>query len=126
VPGNPSSEHGYELTGMDIARSVWKRLPHHPAFISAVFERTPVLDGRRIDYYSNGDARQSASEISGQVVFVAYGVTAPDFGIDEHGHDSHSSGTIGHSPLYVLINAAFNRLQRLSLYSVLLPFSATS
>jgi hypothetical protein len=39
---------GYELTGMDIAHSVWKKLLHHPAFISAVFERTPALDGRSI------------------------------------------------------------------------------
>src|ERR1700722_13674002 len=42
----------------------------------------------------------------------------------EHGHDSDRVGLIGHSHLYVLINAAFNRLQRLPLYFVLLPFSA--
>ena len=35
------------------------------------------------DYYSNGDVSQSASQISGQIVYVGYGVTAPDFGIDD-------------------------------------------
>jgi hypothetical protein len=35
------------------------------------------------DYYSDGDVSRSTFQISAQVVYVGYGVTAPDFGIDD-------------------------------------------
>ena len=42
---------GDELTGPEIAHQVWKRLLHHPAFVSAVFECTPpVLDHRIVGF----------------------------------------------------------------------------
>ncbi len=39
---------GDELTGPDAAHKVWKELLRHPAFVSAVFECDPPVQGRRI------------------------------------------------------------------------------
>jgi hypothetical protein len=36
------------------------------------------------DYFANGDPRQPVSSLSGQVVYVGYGVTASGFGIDDY------------------------------------------
>jgi hypothetical protein len=36
------------------------------------------------DYYGVGDPRQQVSSLTGQVVYVGHGVTAPDFGIDDY------------------------------------------
>jgi len=42
------------------------------------------------DYFGIGDPRQPVSSLSGQVVYVSYGVTAPGFGIDDYnGVDVH-------------------------------------
>ena len=37
-----------------------------------------------LDYYSGGNLRQTDSEVAGQIVYVRYGITAPDFGIDDY------------------------------------------
>lgn len=36
------------------------------------------------DYYAEGDPRKPVSSLSGQVVYVGHGMTAPDFGIDDY------------------------------------------
>lgn len=35
------------------------------------------------DYYSSGELRNPDSFVTGQVVYVGYGITAPEFGIDD-------------------------------------------
>ena len=37
-----------------------------------------------LDYYAMGDFSDPASSLSGHVVYAGYGVTAPDFGIDDY------------------------------------------
>jgi hypothetical protein len=36
------------------------------------------------DYYAAGDPRETISSLNGRLMFVAHGITAPDFGIDDY------------------------------------------
>lgn len=36
------------------------------------------------DYFAAGDSREMVSSVSGRAVYVGYGLTAPDFGIDDY------------------------------------------
>ncbi len=65
------------------------------------------------DYYAEGDPRQPVSSLSGQVVYVGHGITAPDFGIDDYNGDAIYNGALDNASgtaCLIEIARAFTRL----------------